>query len=124
MRFGSLFGVIDKGSVMGQIVELSADAFSNFIREGDAIVLFSASWCRPCDEMKPVFQALADELSVQTVFGVIDSAVSPTVAVTMGVRSVPSIALFRDGRLRLLLSGPRTFAATREAILDALQACS
>lgn len=124
MRFGSLFGVIDKGSVMGHIVELSADAFSNFIREGDSIVLFSASWCRPCDEMKPVFQALADELSVPVVFGVIDSAVSPTVAVTMGVRSVPSIALFRDGRLRLLLSGPRTFAATRETILDVLQAGS
>lgn len=107
---------------MGNFTELSADGFSNFIREGDAIILFSASWCRPCDEMKPVFQALSDELSSEAVFGVIDSAVSPTVAVTMGVRSVPSIAFFRDGRLRLLLSGPRTFAATKEAILDALQA--
>lgn len=106
---------------MGNFVELSADAFSNFIREGDTIVLFSASWCRPCDEMKPVFQALVNELTDKVRFGAIDSAVSPTVAVTMGVRSVPSIVLFRNGRLRLMLSGPRTFAAVKHAILEELQ---
>lgn len=106
---------------MKNFVELSADAFSNFIREGDTVVLFSASWCRPCDEMKPVFQALAEQLSDQVRSGVIDSAVSPTVAVTMGVRSVPSIVLFREGRLRLMLSGPRTLASVKQAIMEELQ---
>ena len=106
---------------MGNFVDLSADAFSNFIREGDTIVLFSASWCRPCDEMKPVFQTLANELTDRARFGVIDSAVSPTVAVTMGVRSVPSIVLFRDGRLRLMLSGQRTLAAAKQALVEELQ---
>lgn len=106
---------------MKNFVELSADAFSNFIREGDTVVLFSASWCKPCDEMKPVFQALAEQLSDQVRSGVIDSAVSPTVAVTMGVRSVPSIVLFREGRLRLMLSGPRTLASVKQAIMEELQ---
>lgn len=106
---------------MKNFVELSADAFSNFIREGDTVVLFSASWCKPCDEMKPVFQALADQLSDQVRSGVIDSAVSPTVAVTMGVRFVPSIVLFREGRLRLMLSGPRTLASVKQAIMEELQ---
>lgn len=106
---------------MKNFVELSADAFSNFIREGDTVVLFSASWCRPCDEMKPVFQALAEQLREQVRSGVIDSAVSPTVAVTMGVRSVPSIVLFREGRLRLMLSGPRTLASVKQVVMEELQ---
>ena len=105
---------------MSHITELTADEFPRFISEGNALVFFSASWCQPCRDMKPLFQQLADNLSAQAVSGVIDSAVSPTVAVTMGVRSVPAIALFRDGQLRLLLSGPRPFDAAKRAVIDVL----
>lgn len=110
------------GAILSDIVKLNADQFSPFIREGNALVFFSASWCKPCDDMKPVFAALAEEFGALLGAGVVDSAVSPTVAGTFGIRAVPSLALFCSGQLRLVLSGPRSLDSARRAIIDALTA--
>jgi thiol-disulfide isomerase/thioredoxin len=65
---------------MSRIVELSAPQFARFVAKGSSVVVFSASWCKPCQEMKPVFHALEEKLHSLAVFGKIDVAVSPTIA--------------------------------------------
>jgi thioredoxin 1 len=62
------------------------------------LVDFSASWCGPCKAMAPALDAFArhrtDDLAVVKVD--IDDA--PGVAARYGIRSVPTLALFQDGK--------------------------
>ncbi|WP_317851081.1 thioredoxin family protein [Pseudomonas sp. BF-B-25] len=106
---------------MSPIVDLSAEKFARFIAKGSSVVMFSASWCKPCQEMKPVFHALADKLHSRATFGRIDVAVSPTISQMYGIRSVPSLAIFHEGRLRLVMAGSRSVAALKKAIVSELK---
>lgn len=109
---------------MSRIVELSAPHFARFVAKGNSVVLFSASWCKPCKEMKPVFQAMEEKLHALAVFGKIDIAVSPTIAQTYGIRSVPSLAVFHEGRLLRVIAGSRSVSALKKAIITELEEAS
>jgi len=90
-------------------------------RSGLAVVYFSASWCQPCKDMKPVFLQLAeahpgDEVS----FGTVDVAESPTLAQTYGVRAVPAIVVFRQGRLAAVISGQVPLEVVTQRVRHAL----
>ena len=106
---------------MGRIVDLRAEQFARFVAKGSSVVLFSASWCKPCQVMKPVFHDLAGKLYSRAAFGKIDVAVSPTISQMYGIRSVPSLAIFHEGRLRLVLADSRSLAALKIAILAGLK---
>ncbi|CAM5346994.1 TPA: thioredoxin family protein [Pseudomonas aeruginosa] len=93
---------------MADIENLSIDSFSRILgREaGQAVVYFSASWCQPCQSMRPVFIELVRRIvDLAVAFGTVDIAQSPTIAPTYGIRSVPSIAVFRQGKLVALIPG-------------------
>lgn len=106
---------------MSRIVDVKAGEFARFVAKGSCAVLFSASWCKPCQEMKPVFNELAEKLQSCAAFGKIDVAVSPTISQMYGIRSDPSLAIFHEGRLRLVLAGSRSAAALKKAILADLK---
>ena len=109
---------------MSRIVELSAPQFSRFVAKGSSVVLFSASWCKPCKEMKPVFVDLEEKLHALAVFGKIDIAVSPTIAQMYGIRSVPSLAVFHEGRLLKVFAGSKSVSALKKAIITELEDAS
>lgn len=64
-----------------------------------AILYFSASWCRPCQNMQGIVEQLHRHA------GRIDVAQAPTVAPAFGIKSVPSLALFEDARLIAIIAG-------------------
>lgn len=105
---------------MSRIVELDAPQFARFVAKGNSVVLFSASWCIPCREMKPVYQALGEKLRCVAVFGTLDVALAPTIAHMYGIRAVPSVVVFHQGRLLRILSGSRSISALKKAVLAAL----
>ena len=70
---------------MNRIVDLKAEQFTRFVAKGNSVVLFSASWCKPCQEMKPVFHDLADKMHSRASFARIDVAVSPTISQMYGI---------------------------------------
>ena len=109
---------------MSRIVELSAAQFSRFVAKGSSVVMFSASWCKPCKDIKPVFVGLEEKLHALAVFGTIDIAVSPTIAQTYGIRSVPSLAVFHEGRLLKVFAGSKSVSALKKAIITELEDAS
>lgn len=106
---------------MSRIVKLSAQQFARFVAKGSSVVLFSASWCKPCHEMKPVFHALEEKLHSLAAFAKIDVAVSPTIAQMYGIRAVPSLAVFHEGRLLRVMPGSRSVGTMKKAILSELE---
>lgn len=106
---------------MSRIVELSAPQFARFVAKGSSVVMFSASWCKPCKEMRPVFLELEAKLHSIASFGKIDIAVSPTIAQMYGIRSVPSLAVFNEGRLLKVFAGSKSVSALKKAIIAELE---
>ncbi len=81
---------------MAAAVNLTAETFGSTI-EGDGIVLvdFWASWCGPCRMFAPVFEKAA-EANPDIVFGKVDTEAEQELSGALGIRSIPTLMIFRD----------------------------
>jgi thioredoxin 2 len=84
----------------GEPVELSAASFDRFIARNDlpVVVDFWADWCGPCKMMAPVFAQAAREQRTRFRFAKLDTDAQGAIAARYGIRSIPSLLVFRDGQ--------------------------
>ena len=61
------------------------------------LVDFTATWCGPCKALAPIVEKVADEFSGQVRVGKCDIDDSPNVAAKYGIRSVPTVMVFKNG---------------------------
>jgi len=57
-----------------------------------------AAWCAPCRAIAPVVDELAREYSGKVVFGKLNVDENPRIASQFGVRSIPTLLAFKDGK--------------------------
>jgi thioredoxin 1 len=62
------------------------------------IVDFWAPWCGPCRMVSPVIEELSKELAGKAVFGKLNVDENPMIAGTFGIQSIPTIAIFKNGK--------------------------
>jgi thioredoxin 1 len=63
------------------------------------VVDFYADWCGPCRMMTPVVEQLAGEYAGQVTIGKLDVDVNQDIAIRYGVMGIPTLGLFRGGKL-------------------------
>jgi thioredoxin 1 len=63
------------------------------------VVDFYAQWCGPCRMMSPLVEQLAGEYAGQVVIGKLDVDVNQDIAIRYGVMGIPTLGLFREGKL-------------------------
>ena len=88
-------------------VELTEQDFDEKALNSDQPVLvdFWAEWCGPCHMVAPTIEEVAAEYKDKVLVGKLNVDQHPGIAARYGIRSIPSILLFKDGQVSDQLVG-------------------
>ena len=93
-RMKSLSGV----KASEKVIILTDLNFQNKIKAGTVLVDFWASWCMPCKMMAPILNELAEEASGKVTIGKVNVDEQKATAAKFGIRSIPTMIIFQNGR--------------------------
>ncbi len=102
---------------MAEIV-ITAENFEREVLHSEVPVLvdFWATWCGPCRMIAPAVAKIAEKYEGQIKVGKIDVDTQPQLAARFGIVSIPTVKVFRDGKVAGSLVGLRS-QAELEALL-------
>ena len=72
------------------------------------IVDFWAEWCGPCKQIGPALEEISDELKDQVVVAKHNIDEQPNTPTKYGIRGIPTMLLFKDGKLKATKVGAST----------------
>ena len=92
---------------------VNEENLASVLRSGIVFVDWWAPWCGPCRVFGPIFDRVAEQ-NPEVVFAKVNAEEHPDLAVSFGIRAIPTLMVFRDGIL--------VFAQVGALPEDALQA--
>jgi len=81
-----------------KVKELNAANFDSTIASGTVLVDFWAPWCGPCKMQGPILDKVAEKIGDKAVVAKVNVDESPALAAKFGVRSIPTLILFKNGQ--------------------------
>jgi thioredoxin 1 len=101
-------------------VEITDENFETEVIKSDKPVLidFWAVWCGPCKLIAPIVEELAAEYDGKVKVGKLDVDSNQQTSIKFGVRSIPTLLLFKNGNLKDTIIG----AVPKSKIVEKLNA--
>ena len=100
-------------------IALNARTFEETIsKDGITLIDFWADWCGPCKMFGPVYEQ-SSETHKDITFAKVDTEAEQMLAGSLGIRSIPTIMMFRDGILLFNQAGALPGHALEEIIQKA-----
>lgn len=86
---------------MSKALKFTDDSFEDEVLNSDKPVLvdFWAEWCGPCKMVGPVVEELAGEYEGKAKIGKVDVDNNPETSTKYGIRSIPSLLIFKNGEV-------------------------
>ena len=99
-------------------VEITDATFKETIQKHSLVVVDCwAPWCGPCHMVAPIIEELARDYSEKILFGKLNVDENPEVSTRYGIMSIPTLLVFKNGRLvdRIIGAMPRRMLESRIA---------
>jgi thioredoxin 1 len=90
-----------------QIREINDQEFNNDVLQSTKPVLvdFWAPWCGPCKALGPLLEALSAQYASRLTFAKLNIDENPGTPGKYGIKSIPTIAIFKDGQPQEMITG-------------------
>lgn len=100
--------------------EITDKNFSELVLNSDKPVLvdFWAVWCGPCRMIAPVVEELSNDFDGKAIIGKMDVDANPNTAMEYGIRSIPTLLIFKGGQVVDKVVG----VVSKSALAEKLQA--
>ena len=112
----ALFTMISCKSGEKNIITLTSDNFADQTSKGVVMVDFWATWCMPCKAMAPVIEEIAGQTVGKVTVGKVDIDKNGQLANRFGIESIPTVLIFKDGKLMETFVGVQSKAALVNAL--------
>ena len=81
-----------------KVIHLSEGNFDTGVSKGLTLVDFWATWCAPCLALAPTMDDLAVKYGDKLRVAKVDIDANPNIPTRFGIRGIPTVILFKDGK--------------------------
>ena len=97
-------------------IKLTDANFDETVNEGITLVDFWAEWCGPCKMIAPILEEVSEEFEGKVKIAKLDVDSNPVSSAKYGIRSIPTMVTFKDGKMVDGISG----AVPKQIIINKL----